>query len=105
MPVPKKNCPVENRDLRLVAVTSNIMKCFERLVVSVLKEEVKLSLDLLHFTYKAGRGTEDAINCITHLANIHLEDTQVYACLLFIDFSSAFNTFQPKVLIKKLIEL
>ncbi len=58
------------------------MKCSEKLVVNVLKEEVKLYLDPFQFAYKAGQGTEDAINCISHLVNRHLEDTQAYACLL-----------------------
>ncbi len=65
MPVPKKNCPVDNCDFRPIALTSNIMKCSEKLVVNVLKEEVKLYLDPFQFAYKAGQGTEDAINCIS----------------------------------------
>ncbi len=48
-----------------IALTSNIMKCFERLVVNVLKEEDKLSLDPFQFAYKAGQGTKDAIICIS----------------------------------------
>lgn len=105
IPVPKKTCPVGNSDFRPVALTSNVMKCFERLVVTVLKDQVKSFLDPLQFAYKVGRGTDDAINCITHLVNSHLEDSQAYARLLFIDFSSAFNTLQPNILMKKLIEL
>lgn len=69
----------------------------ERLVVNVLKEEDKLSLDPFQFAYKARGGTEDAINCISHLVNRHLEDTQEYALLLFIDFSSAFNTLHSRI--------
>ncbi len=48
MPIPKKNCPVVNCD-RPIALNSNIMKSFERLVVNVLKEEVKLSLGPFQF--------------------------------------------------------
>jgi len=81
------------------------MKCFERLVVTVFKKQVKSFLDPFQFAYKIGRGTDDAINCITHLVNSHLEDSQAYAHLLFIGFSSAFNTLQPIILMKKLIEL
>ncbi len=39
---------------------------------------------------------------VSHLVSRHLEDTQAYAHLLFIDFSSAFNKLQPKILIRKL---
>ncbi len=49
MPVPKKNCPVVNCDFRPIALNSNIMKSFERLVVNVSKEEVKLSLGPFQF--------------------------------------------------------
>ncbi len=40
-----------------------------------------------------------------HLVLNHLEDSNAYAQVLFIDFSSAFNTIQPYVLIKKLKQL
>lgn len=76
----------ENCAFRPIALTINIMKCFERLVVNVLKEQVKLSLDPL-------QSTEDAINCIFHLVKRHLEDTQAYACLLL---------FADKLIVKAL---
>ena len=57
-----------------------------------LKDQVKPLLDPLQFAYSERRGTEDAINYISHLVSSHLEDIQAYARLLFIDFSSAFNT-------------
>lgn len=80
------------------------MKCFERIVVTVLKDQIKSFLDPFQFVYMVRRGTKDA-NKITHLVNSHLEDFQAHICLLFTDFSPAFNTLQPKILIKKLIEL
>ncbi len=61
---------------------------------------------MTHFSLliRPDNGPEDAINCISHLVNSHFEDTQAYACLLFIDFSSVFNILQPGILISKLIE-
>lgn len=35
----------------------------------------------------------------------YLEDTKAYACLLFVDFSSAFNTLQPYLLIQKVKQM
>ena len=37
IPVPKKACCKENNDYRPVALTSIVMKCFEKIFVSLLK--------------------------------------------------------------------
>lgn len=37
IPIPKKPHPSENNDFRPVALTSIIMKCFEKYIVSILK--------------------------------------------------------------------
>ena len=74
-------------------------------MLSVLKAEVNLSLDPYQFAYRQGRGTDDAINSITHFTVKHLECPKAYARILFIDFSSAFNTLQPHLLISKLKQM
>lgn len=74
-------------------------------MVSVLKSEVNSELDPCQFAYRQGRGTDDAINSITHLAIKHLEDPKAYTRLLFVDFSSAFNTPLPHLLIAKLKQM
>ena len=105
-PVPKKPNSSENNDYRPVALTSIVMKCFEKYVVSLLRAEIDSKLDPWQFAYKQGRSTDDAFGCITHLVlNKHLEDTKAYARLLFIDFSSAFNTLQPYLLLDKLRQM
>jgi len=81
------------------------MKCFEKCIVSMLKAEVANNLDPLQFAYRQGRGTEDAIISIMHLILKHLENNKAYARLLFIDFSSAFNTIQTPLLISKMEQL
>lgn len=105
VPLPKISCPVENNDYRQIALTSCVMKCFERYMVSLLKTEVKPVLDPLQFAYRQGRGTVDAINNITYAIVKHLENPKAYARLLFVDFSSAFDTVKPHCLIKKLRQL
>ncbi|KAI4887106.1 hypothetical protein NFI96_003143 [Prochilodus magdalenae] len=44
------------------------------------------------FAYKANRSTEDAITTALHTALTHLEHQGSYVRMLFVDFSSAFNT-------------
>ncbi len=105
IPVPKKPCPSDNNDYRPVALTSVIMKCFEKYVVSLLKSQIDSALDPFQFAYRQGRGTDDAIHGITHLTLKHLENPKAYARLLFIDFSSTFNTLQPHLLIEKLRQM
>lgn len=58
----KKLCPTKNNDFRLVALTSIVMKGFEKYMMSVLKTEVNLALDPFQFVYRQERGTDEAIN-------------------------------------------
>lgn len=71
----------------------------------MLRENVSNQLDPLRFAYSKGRGTGDAINSLMHLVLNHLEDFDANARGLFIDFSSAFNTIQLYILIRKLKQL
>lgn len=48
IPVPKKSCPSDNNDYRPVALTSVVMKCFEKYMVSLLKSEISSELDQWH---------------------------------------------------------
>ena len=65
-------------------------------------DDVKDVLDQFQFTYKDKRGTDDAVNTLVHLVLKHLEQPKAYTRLLFVDFSSAFNTIQPHVLLEKI---
>ena len=40
IPVPRKSPPICNNDYRPVALTSIVMKCFERMMVTLLRREV-----------------------------------------------------------------
>ena len=57
VPVPKKAKVTVLNDYRPVALTSVIMKCFERLV----KDHITSTLDPLQFVYRPNRSTGDAI--------------------------------------------
>ncbi len=78
------------------------MKCFERLVMHHIKSNLPKTLDPLQFPYRPNRSMDDAISSTLHLALTHLENKDSYVRMLFIDFSSAFNTVIPQQLINKL---
>uniref|UniRef100_A0A9J7ZV96 Reverse transcriptase domain-containing protein n=1 Tax=Cyprinus carpio carpio TaxID=630221 RepID=A0A9J7ZV96_CYPCA len=104
IPVPKKPSPSCFNDYRPVALTPILMKCFERLVMHHIKSAPP-SLDPFQFAYRSNRSTDDAISTTLHSALTHLEKKDSYVRMLFIDFSSAFNTIIPQQLIHKLVEL
>ena len=81
------------------------MKCFEKLVAQHIKDCLPPRFDPLQFAYRPNRSTEDAINTALHAALCHLEKPDSYARMLFVDFSSAFNTIIPGILVEKLTRL
>ena len=105
IPVPKKNSVSCLNDYRPVALTSIAMKCFEKLVRSHINSVLPPDLDPYQFAYRANRSTEDAIATALHSTLNHLEKKGSYARLLFVDYSSAFNTIIPDRLVSKLSEL
>jgi hypothetical protein len=60
------------------------------------------TLNPLQFAYCRDRSTDDAILIALHTALSHLEKTNTYVRMLFIDYSSAFLTIVPTKLITKL---
>ncbi|MCI4376387.1 hypothetical protein PGIGA_G00187890 [Pangasianodon gigas] len=102
VPVPKKSSVSCLNDYRPVALTPIITKCFERLIIKHIKTLLPPSLDPLQFAYRPNRSTDDAITTTLHLALTHLDNKDTFVRMLFIDFSSAFNTIIPQHLIGKL---
>ncbi|KAK3521326.1 hypothetical protein QTP70_003167 [Hemibagrus guttatus] len=105
VPVPKKTKITGLNDYRPVALTSMVMKSFERLVLSYLKDITDPLLDPLQFAYRANRSVDDAVNMALHFILQHLDSPGSYARILFVDFSSAFNTIIPALLRDKLFQL
>ncbi len=56
----------------------------------------------LIFAYRSNRSTDDAIAFTLHTALSHLENKNTYVRMLFVDYSSAFNTIVPATLVAKL---
>ncbi|TWW54295.1 hypothetical protein D4764_0109520 [Takifugu flavidus] len=105
IPVPKKNRPNELNDFRPVALTSHLMKTLERLFLNLLRPQVQHAEDSLQFAYRDKVGVEDAIIYMLHRVHSHLDKGSGTARILFLDFSSAFNTIQPLVLQDKLLQM
>ena len=104
-PVPKKTKPACLNDYRPVALTSIVMKCFERVVLQRLLSSVKTKLDPNQFAYKTNRCTDDATLTLLHNTFTHLDKPNSFVRILFVDFSSAFNTIQPHLMAQKLFRL
>ena len=85
-PVLKKKNPSSLNDYRPVALTSIVMKCFEKLVLRRLLTFTNEHLDPLQFAYKPHRGTDDVILTVLHSAFLHLDKDGSYVRILFIDF-------------------
>ena len=68
-------------------MTSTIMKCFERLILSHLLPHAQSQLDPYHyqFAYRSRRSTDDAVVCLLHKLLEHMVTVGNYAQTLFID--------------------
>ncbi|KAI3376533.1 hypothetical protein L3Q82_016993 [Scortum barcoo] len=105
IPIPKTPTVTGLNDYRPVALTPIVMKCFERLVMAHIKDCVDVTVDPHQYAYRKNRSTEDAISSVVHTALTHLENKDSYVRLLFVDFTSAFNTIIPQTLVQKLTTL
>ncbi|KAI4874755.1 hypothetical protein NFI96_005252 [Prochilodus magdalenae] len=92
-------------DYQCVALTSTAMRCFKRLVKTHICFSLAATMDLHQFAYRANRSTDDAIALTVHSAFTHLDRKKTDVRMLFIDYSSAFNTIIPAKLIPKLTDL
>uniref|UniRef100_A0A3B3H7K8 Reverse transcriptase domain-containing protein n=1 Tax=Oryzias latipes TaxID=8090 RepID=A0A3B3H7K8_ORYLA len=102
IPIPKSSTVTSLNDYRPVALTPIVMKCFEKLVMTRITESIDITKDLHQYAYRSNRSTEDAISSVVHTTLTHLENKNAYVRLLFVDFTSAFNTIIPQTLTQKL---
>ena len=81
------------------------MKGFEHLVLHYLKSATNSLLDPFQFAYIASTSVEDAVSLgLPHILE-HLDSPNTYTHIVFIDYSSAFNTTIPVKLFNKLRQL
>ncbi len=103
IPVPKNSKPSCRNDYRPVALTSTVMKVFERLLKNHICSSIPATLDSLH---RPNRSTDDAISQLLHSSLTHIDSKIAnYVRLLFIYYNSAFNTIVPIKLAVKLTDL
>ncbi|XP_051793955.1 uncharacterized protein LOC127530662 [Acanthochromis polyacanthus] len=105
VPLPKKQHIFSLNDYRPVALTPVVMKCFEKLVRGHITSLLLRSLDPHQFAYRANRSTEDAVATALHTSLSHLEQQGTCTWMLFVGYSSAFNTILPHKLVGKLGDL
>ncbi|KAK3507142.1 hypothetical protein QTP70_008626 [Hemibagrus guttatus] len=105
VPLPKKSHISSLSDYLPVALTPVVMKCFEKLVRSHITPLLPASFGSHQFAYRGNRSTEDAVAIALHAALSHLEKQGSYVRMLFVDYSSAFNTILPHILVGKLEDL
>ena len=105
VPVPKVAKPSVLNDYRPVALTSIIMKSLERIVLKHILKDVQWNIDPLQFAYRNKRSTDDALLYTLHNIYCHLDRPKRYAWVLSIDFSSAFNTIRPHIMMERLWQL
>ena len=70
-----------------------------------VKNTINITSECHQYAYRQNRSTADADSAVIHQAFTHLETSNSYARLLFLDFSSHFNTIIPQTLINKLSAL
>ncbi len=91
-------------DYRPLALTSVVMKSFERLVLAYLKASTGPLLDPQQFAYRANRSVNDAVNMGLYFILLHLDRPETYVRILFVDISAAFNTIILDTLQNKLTQ-
>jgi len=96
VPVGKSKHPKSSNDFRPIALTSLVMKSLEKLI-ELLKITEHL-MDPLKFTYWTKRWVQDATITLLNYICKHLDSPNNHVRLMFVDFSSAFNTIQPNLL-------
>ncbi len=106
IPMTKNSKPSFLNEYHPVALTSTVMKVFDRLLKNHICASIPVTLDPLRFAYRPNRYTENAISQVLHSSLTHIDSKNGnYVMLLFIDYSSAFNTIVPIKLAVKLTDL
>ena len=105
IPIHKKAKVSTTNDNRPLALTSVAMNVFEHIMLRYLKSSTAGLLDPHQFAYQTNGSADDAVALGLHYVMKHLEQPSTYARILFLDFSSAFNTIIPVKLFDKLVPL
>lgn len=66
-----------------------------------VKSKIDINVDPEQYAYKKNCYSFNAVSSVFHSTFTHLESWDFYVMLLFLDFSSAFNTIIPHTLANK----
>ncbi len=66
---------------------------------------ILVMINIQQIAYKSNRGTDDAVLTLLNTVTKHLTNPKGYARILFVDFSSAFNSMKTHLLLKRLVDL
>lgn len=80
-----------------------LCKTMERIIVKNLMSSVRLRCDPLQFAYKWKRGTDDAVLTMMSYVTNHLQNSNAYVRILFLDFTATFTTMRVDILLEWLI--
>ena len=86
------------------------MKSFEKVVKVILWKQVEKLADNHQFAYTEKRCVDDASICLIdyalkHFDKLNTSNKKHFVKILFVDFSSAFNTIQPHLMMEKLASM
>ena len=81
------------------------MKVLERFVLDYLRTVTSHLSDPHQFAYQSNRSVDDAVALGIHYMLQHLDIPKSYVLMLFVDYSSAFNTIIPGKLYDKLLNM
>ncbi len=73
IPVPKNNKPSCLNDCRPFALTSIVMKVFERFVKNHICSSIPVTVDPLQFAYRPNRSTDNAISQVLHSSLTYID--------------------------------
>ncbi len=99
----QKNCETFG-DIQGVHISADDI-IIERLVLAYMKDTTGPLLEPLQFAYRENRSVDDAVNMGLPFILQQLDRPGTYVRILFVDFSSAFNTIIPSLLQPKLTQL
>lgn len=83
------------------ATNTVLMKCFERLLMSHIKQSIVITLDTQQDNYRWNISIADGITAVIYQAFTYLENKDSYVRMLFLDFNSTLNTIIPQTLMDK----
>ncbi len=97
----KKSSAVTCPKMHPLACSPVPLKVLESLVLSENGSFTSRPSDPYKFADKAKRNTLDAVSCLTHTINAHLDKGSKAFKAVFLDFSNAFNTLSRQGLLDK----